>query len=250
MLIAVFDFETTGLDRLQDRVLEVGMLLYSTGLKRVVMAEDALVDNEIPIPAEASRINHIVRKATDKFGLTSADALSRLQNYFDLADTIAGKNIVEFDIPFYENWCLREGQEVIKKPLIDIELDLPGTKKNSLTNMAAEDGFINPFPHAALPDAWTTLRLITNKIDQIGLEKYRAEIDKLGLERIVKRSESPRVTMQAMVDFDHNYLAKQRGYGWNGDRKVWFKNMKEEDLELEGKEAPFDIKRIEPISTH
>jgi DNA polymerase III epsilon subunit-like protein len=223
---------------LQDRVLEVGALLYTTGLKRVVMAEDMLVDNEMPIPAEASEINHIVRKATDKFGLTSPDALSRLQNYFDMADTIAGKNIIDFDIPFYENWCLREKQDVIKKPMIDIETDLPGTKRNKLGYMAADDGFLNPFPHAALPDAWTTLKLIENKIEKVGLDAITA------------RAASPRVTVQAIVKFETNHQAKKRGYAWSSDRRVWYKIIKEMDLESESKEAPFDIQKIEPIPTH
>jgi DNA polymerase III epsilon subunit-like protein len=241
MLIAVFDFETTGLDRLQDRVLEVGALLYSTGHKRVLMAEDFLIDNEVPIPAEATEVNHIKKGMTDKFGLVPNDGLLRLQNYFDQADTIAGKNIIDFDIPFYENWCLREGEEVIKKPTIDIETDLPGTKSKHLGYMAADDGFLNPFPHAALPDAWTTLRLIESKIEKLGKD---------GLELIMQRAASPRVTIKAHVSFDDNYKAKKRGYAWNSDRKVWFKNIKLMDLELEGKEAPFDISQIEPIPTH
>lgn len=238
MLIAVFDFETTGLDRLQDRVLEVGVLLYTTTQKRVMMAEQFFVDNEISVPAEASAVNHIKKGMVDKFGLSTPDGLSKLQNYFDMAETIAGKNIIDFDIPFYESWCFREKQDVITKPVIDIETDLPGTVAKKLGYMAADDGFLNPFPHAALPDAWTTLRLIENRLE------------KPGLEAIMERAASPRVTIKAHVDFDHNYLAKKRCYSWNSDRKVWFKNVKEMDLELEGKEAPFDISRIEPLPTH
>ncbi len=238
MLIAVFDFETTGLDRLQDRVLEVGALLYTTTQKRVMMAEQFFVDNDVAIPAEATDCNRIKKPMIDKFGLTSPDGLARLQNYFDMADTIAGKNILEFDMLFYHNWCIREQQEQITKPMIDIETDLPGVVSKKLGYMAADDGFLNPFPHAALPDAWTTLRLIENRLE------------KPGLDAIMVRAASPRVTVKAHVSYDDNHKAKKRGYKWNSDRKVWYKNMKEMDLELEGKEAPFNIERIEWIPTH
>jgi DNA polymerase III alpha subunit (gram-positive type) len=236
MLIAVFDFETTGLDRNQDHVIEVGALLYTTGHKRVVMAEDFLVDQEVPVPKEASNVNKINNPMIDKFGLTSPDGLSRLQNYFDMAEVVVGKNIIDFDLPFYRNWCLREKAEPIERPTIDIETDLIGVENKKLCYMAADDGFLNPFPHAALPDSWTTLRLLENNIEKHGLEK------------IMQRAASPRVYLQAMVTFDTNYQAKQRKYQWNSDRKVWFKTVKESDVELEAKDAPFDIKRIEPVA--
>jgi DNA polymerase III alpha subunit (gram-positive type) len=236
MLIAFFDFETTGLDSNQDHITEVGALLYTTGLKRVVMAEQFLIDNEVPIPKIITELTRVSKPMTDKFGLTSADGLSRLQNYFDQADAIAGKNIINFDIPFYKTWCLREKTEPIEKLAIDLETDLVGTETKHLGYMAADAGFLNPFPHAALPDAWTALRLF-----ELNVKEYT-------LDKIVERAKSPRVFLQAMVTFDTNYQAKERKYRWSSDRKVWYKVCKELDVELEGKEAPFDIRRIEPIS--
>jgi DNA polymerase III subunit epsilon len=235
MLIAVFDFETTGIDRNQDRILEVGVLLYTTGHKRVVMAEQLLVDNEVPVPQEASEVNKINKPMVDKFGLTTKDALFKLQNYFDMAEVVAGKNIVDFDLPFYNNWCLREKEEPIVKQTLDIETDLIGVESKHLGYMAADDGFLNPFPHAALPDCWTTLKLI------------QSNVEKHGLEKIMERAAFPRVYLQALVTFDTNYLAKKRKYAWHSDRKVWWKVVKESDVEVEAKEAPFDIKRIERV---
>jgi DNA polymerase III alpha subunit (gram-positive type) len=236
MLIAAFDFETTGLDLNQDRITEVGVLLYTTTLKRVVMAESFLVDNEVPISKIITDLTKINKPMVDKFGLTSPDALARLQNYFDMAEVVAGANIVDFDLPLYRNWCIREKAEIIEKLVIDIKTDLPNTDAKHLGYMAADDGFLNPFPHAALPDAWTVLRLIENKIE------------KCGLDAILERARSPRVCLQAMVTFDTNRLAKERKYSWSSERKVWYKIFKEIDVDQEVKDCAFDVRRIEPVS--
>jgi DNA polymerase III alpha subunit (gram-positive type) len=235
MLIAFFDFETTGLDLNQDRPTEYGALLYTTSFNRVVMAEQFLVESDIPVTPKITELTKINKPMIGKFGLESADALSRLQNYFDMADSIAGKNIFRFDMPMYRNWCLREKEEPVEKLLIDIETDLPGVECKHLGYMAADAGFLNPFPHAALPDAWTSLRL------------FQESVEKVGLDKIVERAKSPRVYLKAHVSFDKNRLAKDRKYSWHSDRKVWYKIVKEMDVELEGKEAPFDISRIEPV---
>ena len=121
MLIAFFDFETTGTDVSQDRVTEVGALLYTTTHKRVVMAEQVLVDSGQPISPKIKELTKINKPMCDKFGLIPADALARLQNYFDMAEAIGGNNIVEFDLPLYRNWCLQEKEEPIERLAIDIK---------------------------------------------------------------------------------------------------------------------------------
>jgi DNA polymerase-3 subunit epsilon len=231
MLIAFFDFESTGTDVAQDRVTEVGALLYTTTFKRVVMAEQFLVEGDVAITPKITDLTKINKPMVDKFGLTSADALSRLQNYFDMSEAIGGMNITDFDIPVYKNWCLRENEEPIEKLIIDTMTDLPGVVTRSLPYMAADAGFLNPFPHAALPDAWTALRLVEGH----------------DIEKVLERARSPRVYLKAHVTLDTNYMAKDRKYRWTPERKMWYKVVKEVDVELEGKEATFDISRTEPV---
>jgi len=238
MLIASFDFETTGLDVNQDRVIEVGAILYTTTFKRVVMAESFLVDNEQPIPKIITDITKVNKPMIDKFGLTSADGLARLQNYFDMSEAVLGKNITDFDLPLYRNWCLREKEEPIEKIIVDLETDLIDVEPKHLGYMAADDGFLNPFPHAALPDAWTALRL------------FERNAEKYGLEKVIEHAKSPRVYLRAHVTFETNYLARERKFRWNNDRKIWWKVCKEQDLEAETKAAQFDVSRTDPVPTH
>jgi DNA polymerase-3 subunit epsilon len=230
MLIAFFDFETTGVDPAQDRVTEFGAALYSTGRKRVVMAEQYLVEQETAIPKEASECSKIDKPMCDQFGLVSADALARLQNYFDQAEAVAGTNIFDFDMPLYRNWCIREGEEPIERLIIDAKTDFPETEYKKLQYMCADRGFLNPFPHAALPDAWSSLRIFEGE----------------NLEKVLERARSPRVYVKAHVSFDTNSLAKKRKYVWSpAPNKIWYKIMKEVDFQIEGNEAPFDISRLD-----
>src|SRR5690349_6482431 len=108
MLLAVFDFETTSLNPSEAKVVEAGVILYTTTYKRILMAESFLLDHEQPISKETTEVTKIRTNMTDKFGLVPKDALSRLQNYFDMADMICGKNIIDYDIPIYKNWCASE----------------------------------------------------------------------------------------------------------------------------------------------
>jgi DNA polymerase-3 subunit epsilon len=231
MLIAFFDFETEGTDLLQDNITECGVLLYTTGHKRVVMAEQFLMEIDRPISAKVNELTKINKPMCDKFGLVPNDGLSRLQNYFDMADAVAGNNIVEFDLPMYRKLCQQLHEDPIEKLAIDIKTDLPGVEYKKLQYMMADAGKLNPFPHAALPDAWSSLVLFEGH----------------DLEKILERAKSPRVYLKAHVNFDTNYLAKERKYGWHPAAKTWYKIVKEMDVELEGKEAPFDISRIDPL---
>jgi DNA polymerase III alpha subunit (gram-positive type) len=235
MILAAFDFETTSLDTDQAKVVEYGVLLYTTTYKRVVMAESYVVDNEEKVPSETTRITKLNTPIAQHFGLTSKDALSRIQNFFDMAEAVVGKNITDYDLPVYKNWCLREHEEPIEKLTIDIDTDLPGVENNKLAYMCAEAGFLNPFPHAALADAWSSLRLVEIQPD---------------FEKVLERAKSPRTYIQAFVDFDNNHLAKERKFRWYPQGKVWYKIIKEIDIEDVAKEAPFDIKRIPPVPRH
>lgn len=234
MLLLSLDFETTGLDPNSDRVIEVGAVLYSTAQDQQLMTQGYLVDHEIPIPPEITKITGIRKGMIDKFGLSSKTGLTMLLNMVDMCEAIIGQNIIDFDIPFLRNWVLREKEIFSDRLLIDTKTDLPGVEPKHLGYMAADAGFLNPFPHRAVSDCMTVLRLASmHNIDDI-----------------VARAKSPRVTIQANVDYDTNAQAKKRGYKWEPDRKVWYKVVKEMDLELEAKEAPFDIARIEPIGFH
>lgn len=234
MLLLSLDFETTGLDPNTDHVIEVGAVLYSTAQDQQLMTQGYLVDHEVPISAEITGITGIRKGMIDKFGLSSKVGLTTMLNMVDLCDAVIGQNIIDFDIPFAKNWCAREKEEWPERLLIDTKTDLPGVEAKHLGYMAADAGFLNPFPHRAVSDCMTVLKLTsTHNIDDI-----------------VDRAKSPRVYLKAHVSFENNHLAKKRKYKWNSDEKIWWKVIKEIDLKTETDGCPFQTERIAPVSFH
>jgi hypothetical protein len=45
-----------------------------------------------------------------------------------------------------------------------------------------------------------------------------------------------------MVEYDTREKAKERGYRWNGEQKIWTRPLKEFQLEDEKRDAPFTVK--------
>lgn len=241
MILLSLDFETTGLDANSDRIIEVGAVLYSTSLDQTLMSKGYFVDNEVPITKEIVEITGIRKGMIDKFGLSSKQALSDLLYMVSECEAIVGQNIVDFDMPFFVNWANREKENLPERLVIDTKTDLPGVEAKYLGYMAADAGFLNPFPHRALSDCLTVLKLISLHDGK----RYPTTIDD-----IVTRAKSPRVTIAAKVSFENNHLAKKRSFRWSPERKIWFKVIKELDLESETKQASFDIARVEPIPFH
>ena len=92
--------------------------------------------------------------------------------------------------------------------------------------MAADHGFLNPFPHNAVADALTVLKIV-------------ALYD---IDEIVKRAKEPVLVVRAHQKFDDNHLAKKLKFGFKANLgKAWLKVIKQSDLPQLTKDAAFDI---------
>ena len=74
-LLLGFDMETTGLDVVNDRPIEVGLLLYSTTQKKVIESAGFLVKSSVPVSPFITKLTGITQSAVDTFGYESKDAL-------------------------------------------------------------------------------------------------------------------------------------------------------------------------------
>ena len=225
MILMSYDVESTGLHFTEDRVIEVGAILYSTTQKRVLESQGFLVKTDVPITAEITKITGITKKAIDSFGYESGDALVTVINMMHEADAVVGHNVVRFDKRMTQAWCDREETRIPEKLWIDTYVDLPDTEVGKLTLMAANAGFLNLFPHGALTDCLTVIKL---------LEGY-------DLDKVIERAKSPNVVVQAKVTYDTNHLAKKEKFRWYPDRKQWWKMVKEIDLEAYAAKLEFDV---------
>ena len=235
MIILSLDFETTGLSFEEDRVIEVGAILYSTGQNRAFESAGYLVKSDKPVTTEITEITGITQAAVNKFGFTSRDGLDNLIAMAQQADAFIGQNVLRFDKRMMEEWCKREHLEMPDKLWIDTRTDLVNYRTNKVVEgkhlgyMAADAGFLNLFPHGALTDCQTVLKLVEhyapgNQFDQV-----------------IARAKSPTIVLVAHVSYSDNQLAKDRKFRWNPSYKIWWKTVKQIDMQEETAQAKFNF---------
>ena len=229
-----FDLETTGLDFVESRPIEVGAILYSTGQQKCLESSGFLVKSDKPISAEITKLTGITQSAVDKFGYDSKESLELVIDLIGQADAIVGQNVIRFDKRMLEAWGSRHGLTIPERLYIDTRTDLPGVESKTLTYMAADHGFLNMFPHSALADVQTCLKIVSM----------------YDINQVIARAKEPTVILKAHVGFENNSLAKKRKYGWYDDKagvKFWYKVVKQSDVAAETAHSEFDVSFVTDI---
>jgi DNA polymerase III epsilon subunit-like protein len=226
-IFLAFDLETTGLDFVKDRPIEVGIVLYSTGQKKCLESQGFLVKSDVPVKPEITKITGITQAAVDKYGYDSPSSLDVVLGLMRQADAIIGHNVVKFDRRMLQAWISREGFEAqwSEKLWVDTYTDLPGAAPGTLSHTAADHGFLNLFPHSALTDCLTCLKLFSSYDES----------------KVIERAKSPMVVVHAHQDRSQNELAKKARFRWYPERKQWWRWLKEIDLETFAKDLAFDV---------
>lgn len=224
-----FDMETTGLDLQKDQPIEVGLVLYSTGQHRILNTNGFLVKTTLPISLEINEKTGLTAAAVEKFGWASSEGLEMVEDAMEQADYIIGHNVRRFDRNIYRSWLTREHWEnsyANQKIWIDTFADLPYTvPKGQLGHMAADHGFLNLFAHSAVADCETVLKLASF----------------YGIDLLIERAKSPEIVLQAMHSRNDNDKAKKAKFRWNPDNKIWWKAVKECDVDIAASQAPFNV---------
>jgi len=227
------DFETTGLEPRKDRITEVGAVLWDMKNKKPVRILNELVydfDSGVPkISEKVVGLTGITEDLLKRFGANTAAVLDELNDLAAAADFFVAHN-APFDRGFYEEECVKCSISEVVMPWIDTVTDVPYKTDGSLSlsYLAADHGFLNPFSHRAVFDVLTMFKVISEYDPQ----------------EIVRWQESPTVTVRALVSFQNKDLAKDLSYKWFPESKTWRKNIKEFFVEKEKKAAEaagFDV---------
>jgi DNA polymerase-3 subunit epsilon len=225
--LLIVDVETTGLDPQQDHVIELGAILYSVSHHCVLQQLSTLFpvrDNE------AEGINHISSQASQEvkdFKLV----LQQFQSWVEIADFLVAHN-ASFDSQWFGYGILPS----IDKPWLCTYQDFvwqKNYKPTNLINTALNYGVGVSQAHRALTDC----QLIASIFDRVGAEFKQFEHL---LEKAVKRSREPLITVVAKVDYDKKDLAKKQNFKWNANKRVWEKEIKRCDLLEEINTYPFE----------
>ncbi len=235
MLIAGFDTETTGLDVEKDYIVQVGCVLWDTEakVKKAKVKMDHLINYPglAEIDPAASGVNGITKEDLEKYGSDATYVFSALNCLLNRADAVLAHNGNTFDRPIYENSCKRLHLEPVSKLWIDstCDIDFPAPiQTRKLSHLACEHGFLNPFPHDAISDVLTMLKIA----------------DMYDWEKTLAFSKAPTILVKAETSFHQKELAKKLSFRWDAPTKSWIKSVKDfqlEALQKAASEAGFKI---------
>jgi DNA polymerase III subunit epsilon len=214
VIVVGLDIESTGLDKVKDRPIEVGLALWSTKFNRTLDARGFLVQADgVPVTPEITEITGVRQDMVDKFGYTPEEGYDESMYFIDRAEAIVAFNGTRFDIPMYREWAKRLGRQFPEKLVIDPYTDLP-MRGQELITMCAKMGFLYN-PHEAGADVGAMLRLMSM----------------FDFEVVLARAKSPTVVIQSLQGRYENDKAKKHKFRWNPDRKIWWKAVKEMDVD-------------------
>lgn len=232
MLILGLDTETQGLDAAKDRVTEWGLVLWDSETKQPIRISGFLVKVPGGVSSEIEKLTGITNKLLDTYGVEPAQALKAILPMAEKADFICAHN-AEFDRSFYDAEYKRTNIAPYTRPWIDTRTDLPKEayslgKSASLKYLACDHGFVYP-AHRAVSDVLAMLEI---------LGRY-------DLNTTIKRAQTPNVNVRAVVSFDDRLQAKERGYYWKPELKLWVKPLKADEVDAEKEAAPFPVVLME-----
>lgn len=225
ILICGLDFETTGLDPKEDRVIEVGAVLWDWERSLPLRLMSELVSGN-PVSEEITALTGIDNDLLTNYGEKEDVVFSHLCDLIDECDYVMAHNGTTFDKLFFDETMKRIRFDGSEKPWLDTKIDIvypASITTRNLRHLASEHQFLNPFAHRAVFDVLTMLKVASN----------------YPITNIIERANEPTLFVQALVSFDEKELAKARGYYWCAPKKIWWRSMKSSDYEIEKQQCGF-----------
>lgn len=213
-----------------DKVTEIGAVLWDCSRHQPVQFISELINepNHLPHTEELTELTGIDDEMLEQWGHTKATiplVLSRLSELMEKADYVMAHNAHQYDRPMLEALYQRNNLTMPKKTWIcsmeDIEYPNKITSK-SMAGLEHAHGFINPFPHRAVTDVLSMLKIASH----------------YDYDRMAQMAESPKVTLVAKLEAPNwrdreeveafnkikHKVAKAR-FRWDAQDKVWTKRV-------------------------
>ncbi len=217
----IVDTETTGTDQDRDAIIELGMIAFEydpeTGEAfRILETFDELEDPGFPIPPEATAVHGISDEMVKGKKLDDARVAQVLN---DASIVIAhnakfDRGFLEKRLPVFEGvpWGCSFAQ---------VDWAGEGVGSAKLDYIAYQYGFFYE-AHRAEEDCFALLEILQQRLPKTGAIVLKTILD--GLLR-----KSYRV-FALNSSFDKKGLLKQRGYRWDGNRRLWHFTAVGDDL--------------------
>ena len=223
--VTILDLETTGLDPAKDEVIEVGAILYSVKHQTVLQQYSTV----IPVkenPQES--INRISVEASQS--LLEYDGELGRSNIFVPVFGMVQKSeyLIAHNANFDKHWQLVSHFDKHWLCTLNDFIWPRNSKPTNLITTALNHGIGVTKAHRALSDCQLIAELFDRTEDLQGL-----------FELAIARSNEPRYVVFAQVSFEKKDLAKSAGFYWNPDGKLWTKELRESDLNIESSQWQF-----------
>lgn len=240
------DFESTGLDTKEARIIEVGAVVWDVEAKFPLVMESYF----LALP-EGMNLEPIITKLTGitdehlkEFGIIPAAGLHRLKKMVSEygVEAIVAHNGIGFDLPLLKSELSRHGVDapsLLSLPVIDTRLHLPFKDKPDSTKLkyiSSDHGFLMTFQHRALFDVMAMLKVFS-------CYDIKAILEEKDVPRIIVRAVVPSPFGAGNDNGVGKDKAKALGYRWESwdDHKFpkcWVKLIKEEDFLREKESLP------------
>lgn len=244
MKVLGLDFETTGLDTKDDRIVEIGAVVWDVSRKIPLDIFSQFLITDRPLPEEVAKLIGIDNGDILAFGCPAHEGFERLEKMVNHSqcEAIVTHNGIAFDMPMLLANLDRVGVGCMTLkylPVIDTKVHLPLAYKPDsmkLKYLAADHGFIQRHKHRALFDVLTMLDILSY----------------YDISEVLAEMREPRITIRADVSYEHKDIAKNAGYRWEQLEdyrkfpKMWVKRIKRKDFEVElAKISPHQIAMVE-----
>ena len=181
-----FDTETTGLDPVSGRIVEIGAVKFDQ--RGVIARYNVLINPEMPMPEEAGKVNGI----TDAMLKDKPLIADVFPDFFDFIGTGV---LVAHNAPFDINYVNAELKRIGKSPLANKAVDtrifakevFPGLSSYALQDLAVQFGITALEAHRAEDDARVCMELFDKILNRFLknnpelVEKIREETDAASL---------------------------------------------------------------------
>ncbi|GAB4013938.1 MAG: hypothetical protein Fur0010_11290 [Bdellovibrio sp.] len=237
-LILGIDIEGVGLDlsitgspdHRVDRVMEIGAVLWDWEFQQPARLLSELINeaDRMNVSEDLEQLTGLNDKILDRWGKKGAEiktVLERLSELVHQADYLMAHNGNHYDRPMLEEMFKRYNMKFPEKTWIDSMVDIeypPKIPQRSLAMLEYSHGFINPFPHRALTDVLSMLKIASQyPIDRI------ISLAKSPMVRVVANLKAPQWSDRAQVDAFNKVKHKvaRSKFKWNPDNKTWYKDV-------------------------
>jgi DNA polymerase-3 subunit epsilon len=216
----VVDTETTGLDPVQNEVIELGMIKFEYGqsgrIYRVLETFNQLQEPNQPIPDEITKLTGITNDDVADQRIDE-EAVRRMVG--DVALVIAHN--AQFDRPMCERRWPVFAERSWACSAIQIPWRPEGHEGVKLAYLLTDYGFFHD-GHRAADDCFAVLTLLALPLQMSG---------KLALTALLDTARKPIVRLWAVGSpFESKDILKSRKYRWSASRRCWYTDIEEAKL--------------------